>query len=148
MFKKTFWKLSLQFIMLQKYSDTLYSKCCKIFKAYLTIMYCWVNYNVILIILANKLQHYYFWFSWTILFLKIKFVMLVFITYKPVYWFTEENQRLFLCDRDMQVNHFNRLHQLLHNWIRMNTMFINRCISMLKKDSISGVFLQVLWIFT
>ena len=31
LFKKTFLKSSLQ-----KYSDKLYSKCCKIFKAYLT----------------------------------------------------------------------------------------------------------------
>ena len=39
-FKKAFWKLSLQFIMSQKYLDKLYSKCCKIFKAYLTSKLC------------------------------------------------------------------------------------------------------------
>ena len=36
LFKKTFLKLRLQFLMPQKHSDKLYSKCCKIFKAYLT----------------------------------------------------------------------------------------------------------------
>ena len=36
LFKKVFSKLSLQFIMSQKYVDKLYSKCCKIFKGCLT----------------------------------------------------------------------------------------------------------------
>ena len=36
LFKKVFSKLSLQFIMSQKYVDKLYSKCCKIFKVCLT----------------------------------------------------------------------------------------------------------------
>ena len=36
LFKKTFLKLRLQFLMPQKHSDKLYSKCCKVFKAYLT----------------------------------------------------------------------------------------------------------------
>ena len=37
-------KLSLQFIMSQKYSDTLCSKCCKIYKSCLTIMHYRVNF--------------------------------------------------------------------------------------------------------
>ena len=43
LFKRTFSNLSLQFIMLQKHSDKLYSKCYNIFKAYL-IMRCRVNF--------------------------------------------------------------------------------------------------------
>ena len=41
--RKLFVKLSLQFIMLQKYSDK-FEKCCKIFTVYLTIMPCKVSF--------------------------------------------------------------------------------------------------------
>ena len=54
MFKKTFSKLSLQ-----KYLDKLYSKCCKIFKAYLTSR----RVNFVL----TQLRNYYSWCSWVLL---------------------------------------------------------------------------------
>ena len=40
-FQKAFSKLSLQFIMSQKYLDRLYSKCCKIFKAFVLKLSLW-----------------------------------------------------------------------------------------------------------
>ena len=76
MFKKTFLKLSLQ-----KCLDKLYSKCCKIFKAYLA------SHRVNFVL--TQPRNYYFWFSWVFLFLKNKFVMQIFITW-IIYWFTKK----------------------------------------------------------
>ena len=69
--------------------DKLYSKCCKIFKGYLTV--CRVNFalthfsylaaKLLLLIFLNAL-------------LKTKFVVQVFIMRKTVYWFTEKIKRL------------------------------------------------------
>ena len=112
LFKKTFLKLSLQFIMPHKYLDRLYSKCCKILKAYLTSRR--ANFA------STQPRNYYFWFSWVSYFLKISL-------WRKSLSYKLSLQGLSLCDRDMR--------QLLCNWI-INMIFMNRYlkpVTMLKK---------------
>ena len=99
LFKKTFLKLSLQ-----KCLDKLYSKCCEIFKEYLT------SRRVIFVL--TQPQNYYLWFFWVLLFFKRKFLTRIFIT-QIVCWFTEKINKTCLY-----VIEISELRQ-----IRMNMVF-------------------------
>ena len=106
LFKKTFLKLGLQFIMLRKYSDKLYSKCFKIFKLYLTIRWMQFHCRVSCVIthfsyLAAKLLLLIF----LNVLLETKFVM-----WRRSLWriklstdLQKKSRGLFLCGRDMRI---------------------------------------------
>ena len=92
--------------MLQKYSDKLYSECCKIFKVYLTM--------------RRRVNFVLTYFSY----LASKFLLLIFLNVllKLRLWrrslsrvklsidLQEKSKGLFLCDRDVRMNMFINRH--------------------------------------